>query len=225
MRGREPGWQIVQARSAMADRLALMRALGFAAVYVNLDGYPTTEASPLTDAQVIAALDTELGPPALVQGPLRLYLLNGGPPGAQLAADARDPVWMRWASGFDQMYWIDDSISHRARADAAVELRNERATSRTVEVSFVIRADADAPPRDIEVTWPDGEVELIPFSGPAVAVSRSLSLAPGTSQLRLSVPDAPPRGFAYVLVDLAVVDASLVELLPPPPPTAVRALP
>jgi hypothetical protein len=213
MRGREPGWQIVANGAPLADLLVLLRAVGYSGLYVNLDGYPDWPESPLTDEVLLAQLSAELGAPALEAGPLLFYLLGDASAEPAQAAAARDPPWLRWASGFDQMYRVEGHITHHARAVAEVELINRRALPREVVASFVVVPEYGAP-GTIEISWPDGAVETLTVGETALPVRRQLTLPAGKSRLDLRVPGAPPRGYAWTMADLAVVDVSLAPLLP-----------
>jgi hypothetical protein len=219
MKGRDPGWQIVQSRSSAAQLVTLARALGFAGVLLHRDGYPVSPEHPLTAERMAADLSAQLGPPAVVDGngDLQLWLVPSAPSDPQLAADAGDPVQMFWASGFDVMYLVGDTVSHRARSNATVKLTNPRPAARQVLIRFSLQRDDGVAADRVEVAWPDGAREQYPVSERPTTIQREVSLPAGESELRLHVPGAPPRGFATTMVDLAVVDLSLVPLLPPPP--------
>lgn len=218
VKGRDPGWQVVQSRGSAGQVVELLRALGFGGVVLHRDGYPATPDNPLTAAAITAQLDAELGPPAAqdTDGRLTFWLIPPAEVDEDVTQAARSPVRMYWASGFDVMYLVGESVSHRTRATAAVELRNDLPAPRDVVVRFALEPEPGTPPRAVELTWPDGAPQTVRLEGQRLVVERRLTLPTGQSRLRLRVPDAPPRGYAMTMVDLAVVDEVLAHLLPPP---------
>jgi hypothetical protein len=213
MLGREPGWQVIS-NGSPATTIELLRAMGSAAVLVNLAAYPADSEIGLTRDRAVAELSAELGPAQLTSadGELQLYLIPASATGPALRSAVLDPVWMRWASGFDVLQLRDERIVHTARADARVELRNDRGAARDVVARFVL-LPTDGP-RSIAVHWPDGAVETLQLGEEALVHSRRLTLAGGRNELRFKVPGAPPRGFTFTLADLAIVDIELADLLP-----------
>jgi hypothetical protein len=221
VKGRDPGWQVLQSTAEPAQLITLLRALGFAGVTMHRLGYPTEPGDPLTADVLAAQISAELGPPTIESGDgqLAYWALGAAAPDAVQARDARDPVWMHWREGFDVMYLLGTHITHRTRADAQVALDNRREVPRDVVISFALRSDQQALPSSVEVTWPDGTAETVALAATgSTVVRRELQLPAGRSALRLRVPGAPPRGFAYVLVDLSVIDTSLAALAAEPGP-------
>ena len=223
MRGREPGWQAVQA-GPLPELLVLLRTLGFSGLTVDRLGYVDPETGVDTSPALLAELGAALGEPTARSDDGRLTffrLPTAEPPGSPAARDALDPVRMRWASGFDLMAMRNGQVVHQARAVASIELRNARPEARPVVAAFELQPLADRP-LQVELHWPDGVIETIALGAEPIAHRRRFSLPAGRTELRLRVPNAPPRGFAFTLADLAVVDESLAHLLPPLPAGSVR---
>jgi hypothetical protein len=202
MTGRNPGWLAIANGGGADEVIQLLQAIGADAIQVDhrlLEGEKATSPS----VALIDGLAARLGPAAVASDDhaWRLYLLPAGSPSGQMRDDALDPVWLRWARGFEVLSTNRGRISHPAASEATVELRNNRPHERQVTAQlWLVPEHGDE--QVIQLHWPDGHVDELRILDQPVLHRRELTLAAGVSELRLMAVDAPGRAAAYNLADL-----------------------
>jgi hypothetical protein len=213
--GREPGWRPITTVADVGRRVELLRLLGFNGIFIDWQGYPR-DGPEMTAAGMASALEAAIGQPTVESddGRYALYVIPAGQASATRAGDAQDPIWLRQDHGWGGRTYLRGEHTRRAmRAEATVELRNNRASAREVVARFTLEPRL-ASPATLQLGWPDGVTEELQLAGGQVEHSRQFTLPAGTHQVTLRVVGQPQRRITATMLDLAVVDASLAELLP-----------